>query len=870
MTLLERAAPLDQLLAWSGEAAAGKGRLVLLAGEAGVGKTVFLRSFVSRLARPGPVLQGACDPLSTPRPLGPLLDIAPLLGVTFEHLLLEPGQREQAFRAFLAYLTNDRRAPVVIFEDVHWADDATLDLLRFLGRRLDQSRTLLIASYRDDEVGPTHPLRAVVGDLATTPAVRRLTLSALSESAVRDLAEVHHIDPAALYQTTEGNPFYITEVIASGLGTVPPTIRDAVLARAARLSPPARRTLEAAAVIGTRIEPWLLEELLPFSADAADECLSLGVLQTRGDRFTFRHELARQAILESTAPSWRLRFHQQALHVLVTRRPDDVARLADHAEAANDVPLACHYARLAGREAAALKAHREARAQFARALRHAAALSPEDRAQLLEDYAEQCFITDDLAEALQARSSALRLWQQTGHRDREGETHAHLARLLVGMGRNAEAEQSSANALSILTEGPPGPRLAFAYSCQAHLRMLNRDNLQAIRWGQQAVTLAEQHQDQAMLVLALNTVGTAMLLTNNEQGRTLLERSLTLAREAQLDDHVALAYRMLSSVAGELYQFTRADQYFSEGLRYCAEHDIDGHRFYMLAWQALSHLHQGRWREAAELALTVTARPGTAATSRIMALVALGRVRTRRGDPEVWPALDEALAMATQTGTLQRLAPVRAARAEAAWLSADPDRTFEEAHAAYPLASRHHHPWFMGELAYWQWKAGHAVAAHDLAEPYALQMAGRWQDAAQLWTQLNCPYEAARAFAEGHTEAALKQALGLFESLGARPAATHVTQQLRQLGVKGPFRAPREAAGPDPARVTPREMQVLRLLHQGLRDAEIARELGMSTKTAGHHVSSLLSKLAVRNRMEAVREGDRLGLITHGEPDHSP
>jgi DNA-binding CsgD family transcriptional regulator len=296
------------------------------------------------------------------------------------------------------------------------------------------------------------------------------------------------------------------------------------------------------------------------------------------------------------------------------------------------------------------------------------------------------------------------------------------------------------------------------------------------------------------------------------------------------------------------------------------EHDLDGHRFYMLAWQALSHLYQGRWREATDVALSVTARSETAATSRIMALVALGRVRTRRGDPQAWDALDEALRMATGTGTLQRLAPVRAARAEAAWLAGDLVRADEEARAVLDLARAHQHPWFVGELAYWRWKAGgdpevSAVAAR----PFALQMAGAWQDAANAWEDLHCPYEAARARLDGRDEEALKQSLRTFERLGARPAAAQTARLLRELGAKGIPRGPRSASRANPAHLTPREMDVLRLVQRGLQDAEIARTLGVSRKTAGHHVSSLLSKLGVRNRTEAGREAARWKLDQPGE-----
>ncbi|MFC4427085.1 ATP-binding protein [Deinococcus navajonensis] len=867
MNLLERASPLGRLIEWSKEAAAGEGRLVLLAGEAGVGKTVFLREF-ARCVGQRQVLTGACDPLSTPRPLGPLQDVAGSVGGAFEQLLQTSTPRDLIFRAFLALLSSGRPFRTVVFEDVHWADDATLDLLRFLGRRLDRTRSLLIASYREEEVGPRHPLRAVLGDLATSPAARRLTLSSLSEAAVTHLARGGGLDPATLYLQTGGNPFYVTEVIAAGTEGVPATVRDAVLARAARLSVAAQSVLEAAAVIGARIELWLLQGVVPDCWPALQECVELGVLHAQGDSLTFRHELARQALLSSLSLPERLRLHQTVLRVLqqAPERAVDAARYAEHAEAAQDGPATIRYAVHAARQASELRAHREACAQYARALRHAGALPPTERAELLEVYADECLITDQPERAVTARQAALAIWQGTGERQREAVTLAQLSRLLVGMGRNAQAEAASQRSLDLLSVLPPGPGEAFAFWCQAHLRMLNRDNDEAVRWGRRAIDRAEQLQDRTLLVLALNTVGTATLLKEDESGRALLERSLELAREAGFDEHVALAYRMLSSVAGELYQFEMADRYLGLGLPFCTERDIDGHRFYMLAWQALSHLYQGRWAEAAQTALTVTARRELSATSRIMALLALGRVRARRGDPEAWDALDEALEMALQTGTLQRLAPVRAARAEAAWLAGNPDRTREEATTAYGLACEHQHRWFAGELAYWCAQAGAPpTVSVEVAAPYALQQAGRWQEAAAEWDRLHCPYEAARALAGSGQVPDLLQARQRFETVGAAPAALAVTRQLRQLGARGIPRGPRPTTLAHPTGLTARELQVLALLTSGLHDAEIGQALQISTKTAGHHVSAILAKLGVRSRVEAAREATRLNLTSGGE-----
>ena len=246
--------------------------------------------------------------------------------------------------------------------------------------------------------------------------------------------------------------------------------------------------------------------------------------------------------------------------------------------------------------------------------------------------------------------------------------------------------------------------------------------------------------------------------------------------------------------------------------------------------------------------------------------MALGRLRARRGDPEVWVTLDEALKLADRTATLQRIAPARSARAEAAWLTGDRERAVAEAQAAYGSALQHQHPWFAGELAYWQWKAG---ALRDvpgwIARPFRLQLEGCWAEAAAEWRALNCPYEAARALSEGDEPAALKEALLEFKRLGATPMAQALSRRLRELGVKGIPRGPRPSTRANPTGLTRREIEILNLMALGLRNMEIAEKLFLSVKTVDHHISSVLSKLGAKSRLEAVREASRLGLLQNGE-----
>lgn len=595
--------------------------------------------------------------------------------------------------------------------------------------------------------------------------------------------------------------------------------------------------------------------------------------QADGHSVTFRHEIARESTLDAISAQRRVALHRVILAALEKSDPgpDMLARLAHHAEAAGDRDAVLSYAPAAGRRAAKLNAHREAAEQHARALRFAGEMSPSERAELLEEYAGECFVVDLLDDAITAFGEAAAIWHTAAQPLREGRVLSEVSRVFVTAGRNAEGEQASRAALDLLQPLPPGDELAMAYARHAFLRMLNRDNAEAIAWGEKAIELGERLGHTRTLVNAYNAVGSAMLVSGGNHGVAFLERSLELAQRSGFDIHVAAAYGNLGSGTGEMYQFALAERYLEEAITFCAERDLDYFRFYTTSWLALCHFYQGRWSEAVEAAASVTRRPVAAAISRIMALVALGRVRARRGDPEVWDALNEALELSRQTATLQRLGPVHSARAEAAWLAGDHERMVKEARAVYDLALRHEHPWHVGEMAFWLWKAGELDTAPDCAaEPFALQIAGKWAEAAQAWQELNCPYEAARALADSDDEAALKAALAAFERLGAAPMATIVTRRMRDLGVRGIPRGPRPATLANLAGLTRREVEVLQLIAEGLRNAEIAERLYLSPKTIGHHVSAVLAKLGVHSRTEAAREAARRGIVPQNREPSLP
>ncbi len=858
VALLERSAELDAL---DGHRAAvseqGRGRLVLIAGEAGIGKTALVRAFCAR-ERQGRVLWGACDALFTPRPLGPFVDIADEVGGELGAAVAEGA----AAGALLGALTRSLRArppDIVVLEDLHWADEATLDVLRLLARRIEALPALVLVTYRDDELDPRHPLRIVLGELPSGSAAR-LALPPLSAQGVAELAGSIGVDPAELHRRTAGNPFYVTEVLAAADAGIPETVRDAVLARAARLDDRERALLDAVAIAPMRAELWLLSELADGGLDPLDGCLASGVLRAERDAVSFRHEIARVAVEEALAPHRRLALHRRALAALAEGTRADPARLAHHAEAADDADAVQRYAPAAGERAAMLGSHREAAAQFARALRHGAGLPSDRRAELLERRSYECYLTHDIAGAIEARRSALDEHRATGDTRRQGDAHRWLSRLAWFEG-NSTAEEEARRAVDLLESLAPGRELAMAYSNMAQLRMLASDPPGATTWGERAIELAERLGETEIVVHALNNVGTAELEREMPDGVSKLERSLALALEAGLEEHVARAYTNLATCSVAIRAYAIGDRHLEAGIRYCAEHDLTLWADYMLGWRARSELDQGHWDAAAATATGVLAAPDAPVPTRITPLTVLGRLRARRGDPDPWAPLDEALELARGTGEVQRLAPVAAARAEAHWLAGESEAIAAETDPV--LALEQSHRWAGGELYVWRGRAGivDTFERDAVAEPFRLEVAGDHEAAAERWTAMGCPYEAALALGHADDDAAQRRGLAVLQRLGAYPAARRVARSLRERGLRDVSRGPRAATRENPAGLTARELEVVALVAEGLRNAEIAGRLFVSEKTVAHHVSAILRKLGVATRSQAAAEAARLGIV---------
>ncbi len=737
-------------------------------------------------------------------------------------------------------------------EDAHWADEATLDLVRHLARRVHGCRALVLVSYRPEDTASSGGLRVVLGDTASAMGVRRIDLPPLTVDAVASLAGAHTGDASAadLHRLTGGNAFFVTEALSAGTSEPPQTVRDAVLARVSRLGDIGQRALEVVALAGSRAETEMVAELLNAGLTALDEPLARGLLRQSGTDVLFRHELARQAVAAEIPAGRSVHLHRRLLAALEARDADP-ALLAHHAEAAGDDEAVLTYGRAAATRAAGLGAHREAVRQYQRALRYADALPSEDKAQLCWDLGYECYLTGRVDASIEAVTQAREMWEALGDTVRVGDAWRCESRLNWYAGRNDMAEEQARTAIDLL-DGSGSVEEAMAYSNRAGLEMLRSDLEGTREWGTRTLALIETLPDGAerdeVQVHVLATLGT-MEVTSGDlaEGERMLCHSLEAARRREQHEQAARAYNNLAACAVAQRRFEAARHYIDEGYEYCVDRDLDSCSLYLLGARAEMLLNQGDHVGARAAAETILSRSEMTPMTAHEPTVVLGCLESRTGGPRAASLLAEGQAMADPTGETQRIAPTTAAGCVHSWISGDVAAAESAAERAWSLVSGADCPWNRGAVA--TWLAAGIEVPQTLAPPYAAERAGRWVEAAELWRATGSPFDQALALARSGEPEPLGEAVRIFDRLGAAAAAARARALLRATGAAVPRATP---ASSHPAGLTTREQEVLGLVASGLTDAAIAERLVISRRTAEHHVASILAKLRVSGRGELL------------------
>lgn len=856
MELLERSAELARLDAVLDEAVSGSGSMVLVSGEAGIGKTRLVADWTESVRDRARIAWGACDDLITPIVLGPFHDLARELGGSATGLFTEDN-RAAAFGAMLEALGEGIRPTVAIVEDVHWADAATFDVLEFLARRIRRSPAMLLVTFRGDEVDPAHPLRQVLGDLPPD-AVHRLELAPLSGRAVAQLAAPTSHSATEVYALTRGNPFLVSEVLAAGTARVPTTVADAVLARMARLSDDARRVAETVSVVPGRCERWLLSGATT-KPSMLEECRRHGLLELGPQAVWFRHELSRRAVEDSLDAARARLLHGRVLGAMLGADVDP-ARVVHHAERARDADALVRFAPVAARKARAAAAHREAYSHYGQVLPYLDRLSPLERVALLSEYTAECYYVDDAPSAIDAAQQALALYRELGDRRGEGAMLRWISRVHWWTGSRDAAMKSGSEAIGVLESIYPTAELAMAYSNLAQLHMLAHEAEEAIHWATKAIDTARVVGAPGAEAHALNNLGSARIRIGDEEGWEMLRQSLALSLDEGLDEHAARAYSNLGWTLLDVRDYAAAGELLEEGIAFTSNREIHGDLYYMVAERARMLFETGDLAGAAAEAQWVLARPRAPGITTLPALTTLGRVAVRRGAEDAGELLWQAWQQALPTGELQRMGPVAVGRAEHAWLRDDPNGVADAIAPVLEAARSAPQPWVTDEMVFWWWRSGAVDIDEVLATPFALQVAGEWRKAAETWAEIGCPYEQACALGDGDQDAVVA-ALEIFDRLGAVPAAAMFRRRLRDLGVTSVPRGPRPSTRRHPLGLTPRQQDVLELLAEGRSNSEIAARLYVASKTVEHHVSAILTKLGVASRAEAVERAAETGAV---------
>ncbi len=850
--LLERTRELGLMADLLASAESSGGKVVLVRGEAGIGKSALVSEFLERHRDSAHIHIGSCDDLLTPQPLGPFWDVArnePSLAEP-----LEQGDRRGALAATMDLLGRSLRPNVLAIEDTHWADGATLDAIKYLGRRIEGTNALLVLTYRDGEVDHDHPLRGVIGDLPP-PSVVRIRLSGLSLSGVASIVADTDLDADEVLAATDGNPVLVGQMASTGGGAVPPSVQDVVLARMRKLSPEARETAKTFSVIPQRIRWPEVLGLTEGDDGHLAECQRYDLLDIRDDSVGFCHEITRRAVEASLSRNERVAINRRVLELLPPTT--DPARLVHHARQADDTNRVLQLAPEAARAAAALGSHREAVDHFRLLTALLDRIAPNVKGSILGEWATEEFLVGNISDALDLDELTVRHYTDCGDRRAESRALCQAARHYEFAGQRRQAEELASRAVEVLGTDPGGSDLAGALEVNAYLAGMADDFPAALDLIDRTLEAAGPDIEERVLIRCLDMKGWVANKTHYPDGRPFYEEGRDRAETAGLwyDECRALCNHAWDAILNR--DLPIASDLAQQAIASALRNELLGLESYTKATYATVLELQGEWSHAEDLARDQLEHAGIA---EMVALTTVGVIEARTGRDGARSTLLRAWKLARTSAEFQRLAPTAIALAELAWISGSTDVPVGELRDVLTAGSTAGRPWYLGSLAFWLWKLGELPAlAGAIADPYRLVIEGDPVMAAAMWSTIGCPYERAIALAHGDQSAQLK-ALEALDELGAAAVAAKLRKSLRDQGVavpRGKARTTREHA----AGLTSRQAEVLDLLGEGLTNIEIADRLFVSPRTIEHHVSAVLAKLDCSTREEAVSRARSDGLL---------
>lgn len=858
------------------------GAVVLLVGEAGVGKTRLVQQLRQRAALRTEWLMCSCEPLLAPPPLAPLVDLLPALPPSLAAAVQTARLTPEVQAGFAARLLAPPGARVLVVDDAQWADGATLELLRHLGRRCHESALLLLLAWREEDAAARAEFEASLAGAR----IQHEPLAPLSAAAVAQWAALRGRAVRDLHTLTRGNPYFVAQLLeaapaadADAARALPGALRDAVLAQALPLVGEARDALELAALAPGGLALEAMGAVIEAPERAVAPGIAVGLLQRQPDRIGFRHELARQAVEAALPPSRAAALHQALFDALACHGAS-AARLVHHAVRGGLAAAVARLAPQAAGEAAAGGAWRETADLWALAREQAAQGPLAEQAALAVAHAQACVPANRLDAALAARERALELHRALGDHRAAATDERELARLHWMRGRSPQALPHAEAALALLDRLPPAPHeRAETLATLADLHMLDT---RAERAGELAAAaeraLAEYEagggRDDALRAYVLcMRAGARLRRADDASAWAWLRESLALALATGDRERVLRTCMSLATLGLVHHRRDHGVHALRQGLTYCEANDIDLYAARLKIRLAYGTLFQGGMAEAAAMLRELRAETRLPPLEDEQSRHALMLVGLRAGDAAATPYWRAAIAGMQRLAVDPWHAPQDLSCIEAAWLFGDADSARRVLlQRALPAAVASGEGWRIGALRVWARRLGvDAEGAFDPAfepdsppcEPLRLELAGDTTAAADAWAALGCHGEELLTLLHARDDepALLERALELAEEGGALALAARARARLRALG-QDPARrrVPRTsaaAAGPDTGRpadgLSPREREVLAGIERGQSNRVIAQALGLSERTVQGHVVRLLGKLGARQRSDLAR-----------------
>jgi DNA-binding CsgD family transcriptional regulator/tetratricopeptide (TPR) repeat protein len=853
--LLDRGVELRVLADALDGATQGRGAAVLIAGEAGIGKTTLLRAFQHSIGPDTVTWWGASDDLIAPRPLGVFHDM-----VRGARPPIEVLNRDSAIDWVMRQLQRERRPTVIVADDAQWADDASLDVIRYLARRIDDLPAVLCISYRPHGISAQHPLARIIGTLIGDH-VHRIDLAGFSDATVTELAGQAGLEPASLLNLTGGNPFLVTEALRSPAATVPGPVRDVIVGRLNALSAEARSLAELMSQMPGGAD-W---ETLVALADGAEAGLTAveeaALVEMADGTFRFRHELTRIAVDESLPDARRVALNRALLrhHAAHGAAPH---RLIHHAARSADQEAIALYAVAAVEEAVQAGAHYDTERLARLALEREDLLSPEAVAALYGRAAYACYILNRFGDARRFADAAIDRWEAMHDADRLGDALLLGSRMHTMTMQGASARLLARRAVAVLEPLGPSRSLALAYSTVGNLHAIASEHPEAIEWNSRALAMADSLQLDDVKAHACTYLGIGRFGIGDDGGFADLRRAIELAEQAGHDEYLFRASMNLGAVLIWAGRHSEALEHIERAERVCRDAAIDYGVFHSVAQRCHVDVMAGRLDRAESDLRDLLAQENDPVGTLVLPLSLLGRVLIRQGDPDAAGLVTEAWKLATETGQRFRIANAGLARLEVAWHQDDASVVADLGVELLEQAVGFDTPYFEGEVRRYLRRVGVEVGSFDRCPPaLAAGIQGDWRAAAELWAAQGAPIHRALELIESPERDVALEGLAMLDDLGATGTAAKVRQLLRGRGWSGLPRGPRPRTRDNAANLTPRQIDVLIHLTDGKTSIEIGDALYVSSRTVDNHVAEIVRKLGVANRREAVAAALDLGIV---------